>query len=337
MKKPSLTYYRVPNPHVSFHGIANHYIAELKNLGFDVTVSDLDFNRTSFQSGKKTDIGLVHPLFYFSAWKDLEFENILGGLKKYHQKLVGLEVADTTAVSNRFVSWANHDLLNGLVVPSHFSKEAFVKSGVVKTITVVPHGVSLTKASDKFDFLKKENGPIALTFVLNEPVRKGFDLFLELSQLFPEVLFVVKGLPGKSQPMIREGNVMAIQEWLTPEDRASLYENADVYISLHRGGAFELNCLEALCYGLSLLATRAGSILDYCNDENAHLVSVDQWAPLYGPQNDHCGMGATANRDEAVQKLKNILANLPVQKQKIKTDHTWNQVTQKLANYLESL
>ncbi len=50
------------------------------------------------------------------------------------------------------------------------------------------------------------------------------------------------------------------------------YTNSDAYISLQRGGAFELHCAEAAAFGLPIITTRVGGVTDYLEDSFSKLI-----------------------------------------------------------------
>lgn len=50
------------------------------------------------------------------------------------------------------------------------------------------------------------------------------------------------------------------------------YRNSDVFLSLQRGGGFELHCAEAAAVGLPVISTRVGGVTDYLSDDFAHLI-----------------------------------------------------------------
>jgi glycosyltransferase involved in cell wall biosynthesis len=99
-----------------------------------------------------------------------------------------------------------------------------------------------------------------------------------------------------------------------------------------------MHCAEALGYGLPVVATRDGAVLDYLNDANAWLVDVAGREPLY-PEGteDHCGLGATADFADALLKLRNAIAGAEEAKRRarsavkrVRTDWSWRRATQKL-------
>lgn len=56
------------------------------------------------------------------------------------------------------------------------------------------------------------------------------------------------------------------------EELFGWYANSDAYISLQRGGAFELHCAEAASFGLPVITTRVGGVTDYLDDSFAWLI-----------------------------------------------------------------
>ncbi len=350
-----ITYYRPPNPTVSFHLVAEHYVQELRHQGVTVQVRDLLFTPEWLKTTEPQDnsIAIVHPLFYFANWQGLTFPQIVETLQFRHRFIFGMEVADTTSISDRFVSWANHPGLTSLFLPSQFSMQAFKNSGVTTPLVLIPHGVGVDPTGGaqqaaplqqgKFDFLKQEKIPKVLVFMLHEPFRKGWDLVERLIPQFPELLFVIRG-PMKQgvNSITRQENILLIQEWLSEADLSSLYHNCDLLLSLHRGGAFELNCLEALASGLPVITTRYGSILDYLDDTNAHLVKVSKMVPLNPTGSDHNGLGATADLDDAKRVLEQLVAQLPKFKQqaalagqKIREEFSWERMTTVLIDSMQ--
>jgi glycosyltransferase involved in cell wall biosynthesis len=51
------------------------------------------------------------------------------------------------------------------------------------------------------------------------------------------------------------------------------YANSDAYISLQRGGAFELHCAEAAASGLPIITTKVGGVTDYLDESFARLIN----------------------------------------------------------------
>lgn len=333
---PPIAYYRIPDPMISFYLVANHHLASLREMGFRVAVQDLRFPQFSEIPPARRSIAVMHPLFYYRNWGGMSFDDLMCWLHQRHEFIFGMEVGDSTSISSRFVQWANHPQVNGIMLPSRCAIEAFRQSGVRTLVGLVPHGVKIHRASDRFLFLRDEKRTKVLTFRSFDFLRKGWDLVFNLIPRFPEALFIIKGPPtwALSNVMPRVADVLIVNDWLSEEDLASLYENCDVLLSLHRGGAFELSCLEALAYGLPVIATAHGGVMDYLDESNAFLVRVGRLERLYPEGFDHSGLGATADVGDAVRRLREVLSDLRGARERVRTAteeikrmYSWNGIT----------
>ena len=71
-------------------------------------------------------------------------------------------------------------------------------------------------------------------------------------------------------------NIQLINQHLTPQKIASLYQNSDVYVSLHRSEGFGLTISDAYSFGLPVIATGYSGNLDILlNNKNSLLVDYD--------------------------------------------------------------
>lgn len=342
--KGSIAYYRHPNDRISFRLVAEGHIRCLRQSGFSVSEMDLQFRRGDAAGRRPEEIAVVHPLFYYFNWNGLAFDDVIGLLKSRHRIVVGVEVAETTSISERFAAWADHPLVDGICLPSQSSVEAYRRSGVTKPLALVPHGVATHPPSARFDFLREDARPKVLCFMIQDLARKGWDLVVSLTERFPQILFVVKG-PSIDDPekmLLRPcDNILMINSWLSGPDLASLYHNVDCLLSLQRGGGFEMNCLEALAYGLPVIATGYGCVLDYLNADNAHLVKTTGFQKIFPEGHDHNGMGATADVEDASRLLSDVIRNLESEKSKARRSGPltasrfgWEGVTQKMSEFL---
>jgi glycosyltransferase involved in cell wall biosynthesis len=306
--KPTLTYYRVRSQTASFHIVAKNHIAWLRRFGVSVIERNTDSDvEDLYRPEPSTPIAIVHTLFHCTLVDHLPFDEFVGLLRRRHQTVLGMEVAESTRISHRLVSWANHPGVDGIMLPSQFSIETFRGSGVTTPIECVPHGVLTARPSSRFDFLGVDDRPKALFFATRPEHRKGWDLLQKLIPEFEECLFVLKGDDAREY-FGGAPNILPIAEWLSEEDLASLYRNCDFLVSLHRGGAFEMHCAEAAAYGLPVVATRVGGVADYLDP--AWLVDGAGPEDLQiGP--DHCGGGVLPDPVRARDVVARLLAGLP--------------------------
>ena len=71
-------------------------------------------------------------------------------------------------------------------------------------------------------------------------------------------------------------NIQLINEHLTPQKISLLYQNSDVYVSLHRSEGFGLTISDAYSFGLPVIATGYSGNLDILlNNKNSLLVDYD--------------------------------------------------------------
>ncbi|EKD41253.1 MAG: hypothetical protein ACD_73C00790G0001 [uncultured bacterium] len=334
----SLHYYVPENPAVSFHQIGLKYASCLAKLGWDVQTKYMGQGEQA-ESG---ELAVLHPLLYLTQKYKDRFSAFLQDLGKKYQFVFGLEVADSTRISDRFVAWANLDLIKGLMLPSAYSLRAFQESGVKTPMAIVPHGFEAASPSDRFDFLKEIKTPKSLSFVINESHRKGWDMVLKGIVAHPDCLFIVKGPLMKDRPFYeKKENILVINHWLDPSDLASLYANVDFLFAPHRGGAFELNCLEASCYGLPVLASDYGPVLEYLDPKANLFIPVRNEKILWAERKDHCGLGADLDAADVLKCLGDMLVRFEdlkkqslAQSVNLREQFNWAVVTEKMDTFI---
>lgn len=338
------TYYRLPDRKTSFRIVADRQIFALRRKGHTVIERDLRFTKDSLDnpSRDQSSIALVHPLFYFVNWSGVSFDQVMTVLQQRHDLVYGFEVGDTDAISDRFVQWANHPAIKGIMLPSQFSMDAFRNSGVTASLKKIPHGVDMEASDNTFDYLQERPGPKILFFAGADDRRKGLNLLLKISPDFPDCTFVIKISQHGGQVRFRSNNknLMPIRDWLSPAALASLYSNCDVFLALHRGGAFELHCLEALAYGLPVLAPNYGAVLDYLTEQNATLIEGHLERRFFRARNDHSGLEFRCDVRDAIDKLKTVLLELDEHKhrsrtegEKIRQQYTWDRIADLIIDY----
>jgi glycosyltransferase involved in cell wall biosynthesis len=331
------TYYRIPDPTVSFRIVADQHIRALRRKGHVVLERSLWFTEESLNDIERDEnsTALVHTLFYFANWINVDFDQIIKVLRQRHRSVYGFEVGDTDSISDRFVQWANHPGIEGIMLPSQFSIDSFRNSGVTAPLHKVPHGIQVEAADGTFDYLKQDSRPNILFFTGMQNHRKGLDLLMKVSSSFPGCNFIIKANPKNARLRFssRKKNLTIVDEWLSSGALASLYQNCDVFLALHRGGAFELHCLEALAYGVPVLAPNHGAVLDYLNGQNATLISGRHERRFFATKNDHPGRNFRCDVKDVVSKLKTVLLNLDEFKprsraegEKIRRDYSWDRI-----------
>jgi hypothetical protein len=222
-------YYRIPDRRISFRLIADRHILALRRKGHIVLERDLWFTGDSLRdvTRHENSIALVHPLFYYANWFGVSLNQIMEVLQQRHRSVYGFEVGDTNAISGRFVQWANHPGIEGIMLPSQFSVDSFRNSGVTTSLEKVPHGIEIETPDNSFEFLKEHAGPKILFFTVRDHRRKGLDLLRKIIPSFPGCTFVIKTTQCNWRTRFSSGwkNPLVIDEWLSPGALASLYLN----------------------------------------------------------------------------------------------------------------
>ncbi|MEM1112285.1 MAG: hypothetical protein AAGI11_10290 [Pseudomonadota bacterium] len=298
-----ITYYHHPVDSISFSLVAQQHIRAFRALGCKVCPVPLgaDMGRQTVPSDS---VALVHPLFYAKGWDCLPFNDMMRCLAGKHRAIYGFEVADGPQISAELVEWANHPDLSGIFLPSGASIAAFRDSGVSKELVLVPHGFRRVTPSDRFAYLLRQPEPTVLSFFMSDLYRKGADQLQYFVHRQPAKRFIIKtNQVDYFRNLASLPNVEVVSAWLPPADLASLYCSSDVYLSLHRGGAFELNCLEALLYGTKVVAPEFGAVLDYLDDGNAFLVKVRENSRVSSMLYPHAGSYPDLNIEHGLQQL----------------------------------
>ena len=174
-------WYVYPQWHkVSFSLIAEKHVRELKKYMYIYTVDEVAIPNIYPCT---SPLIILHPAFYPLIKYAKHIERIYD---KIHG-IVGIDVADSDRISNLAVSVTNY--CECMIVPSNFSREAYVRSGVTVPVHVLPHGIDdeyFTKPKQPQTFselvrLKRQRHyKYLLFFCWHSEYRKGLDLVLKV-------------------------------------------------------------------------------------------------------------------------------------------------------------
>lgn len=138
--------------------------------------------------------------------------------------------------------------------------------------------------------ISREAFAFLFTFSVDSTLtRKNPDaIFRAFQTAFPSrddnVCLILKSMMKQAQPHVRvafeefkrrvsdDDRIILIEETLSADDNASLYLNADAYVSLHRAEGFGLTLAEAMGYGKPTIGTRYSGNLDFMTEVNSCLV-----------------------------------------------------------------
>ena len=272
---------------------------------------------------------IMQPYFFLMQVYGRKVIGKLGALNR----VIGVDVADTDSISSDAAQIANY--ASALIVPSNFSRSAYISSGVKAPVHVVPHGVDdfwfTTHVSFNFfrgllDFKAKRGVKLIQTWLLHSSFRKGEDIvynvFSKLIKERRDVALVVK------RPMavdvivdeVKNGSPKPIvsipASWLSEEQIRELMDVCDIFLLASRGGGFEHPPLLALARGEVVLGAKGGAWEEYLPD----------WALAPSHRSDiifkdnpiHNGRGVEMEIDTCVSMLHSILDNIEEYKVRVK-------------------
>jgi len=330
---------------VSFSIVAKKHLQYLRRM---MRVEEIDELTFPFTDVFSRPLVLMHPYFYpaevFARHLAHRIPKLWG--------IIGLDVADSDMLSQHAVDLANR--ATAMIVPSRFSRNAYVRSGVRVDVHVLPHGVDpefidRPKSELPFpeilrDLKRRRNLKVLLAYIVHSPYRKGEDLLMEIYQRLrrerDDVILAIKDMHGiildngQKRERIFDG-------WLREHQQIGLYDSADLFLLTSRGGGFELPGLEALARGVPVIAAKGGSWEDYMPEWG--LVPSRPSAPIFDGNTIHVGRGVEMILERAVDKALDILDNLDDYKAKaheyaqtrIRQEFTWPWIAENLKRIIE--
>lgn len=188
-------------------------------------------------------------------------------------------------------------MVDELWVPSHFVRDCYIKSGIIQSkVHVVPNGVDTEKyTSDVKPLDIKTNKKFKFLFVGGSIHRKGIDIllkaYLDAFSASDDVALVIKEFGAGEvytatdiQQLIKEHSkdsselpeVVHLSDELSLEDMPALYNACDCLVHPYRGEGFGLPIAEAMACEKPVIVTNYGAALDFCNEENAYLISAKE-------------------------------------------------------------
>ena len=354
--KKRLTYCYPVKKNVSFSLIARNHIRY--GLGERYYVFHVDVDNLRFLRLLPTNYVLLHPLFYpfYYCWyNDRELQYQLAKIRSTRcDKIVALDTADSDRISDRAVMIANY-LPDVIIVPSEYSRKAYIDSGVKKPIHVLPHGVSDVFFTDIFVIkdhqllfiykkAKNEGKKIMLFFCLHSEYRKGADIVHKAINILRKErndFILLCKFSTHNQPYIDMCDYI-ITKFMNDDELKTLYDISDIVLVPSRGGGFELNGLEALIRDRPIVYPEGSCIEEYAKRIVPELAVKVAFKPIVLPNNPiHVGRGHEVDLDDFIGKIRYVLDNVEELKLKIrerfkeKHQFRWVEIVGKLINILE--
>ena len=332
---------------VSFTIVAEKHIRELRKYLRLYTIDELALSNIYPYT---RPLIILHPTFYIMA----RHCHYIDKFYHYFKGIIGIDVADSDKISSLAVSMTNY--CEAMIVPSNFSREVYLRSGVTVPVYVVPHGVDDIYFEKKKEFryfkdlyeLKKKKGYIYLLSIIpHSGYRKGLDLVLKayakLRRVSNNFVLVLKlGTPNEKLFKVMRGlGGITLHGWLKEEQLIELYDLCDIYLLFSRGGGFEIPSLESLVRGEVVIAPNKGPWTEYL--PKFSLVRCHECPYVLKDNPIHCGKGYEIDVDEAVQKILHISKYLDYYKEKvrkhveekIKNYYNWKRIGKMLANIIK--
>ena len=354
--KKRLTYCYPVKKNVSFSLIARNHIKY--GLGERYYVFHVDVDNLRFLRLLPTNYVLLHPLFYpfYYCWyNDRELQYQLAKIRSTRcDKIVALDTADSDRISDRAVMIGNY-LPDVIIVPSEYSRKAYIDSGVKKPIHVLPHGVSDVFFTDIFVIkdhqlliiykkAKNEGKKIILFFCLHSEYRKGADLvhraIKDLKKERNDFILLCK-FSTHNQPYIDMCDYI-ITKFMGDDELKTLYDISDIVLVPSRGGGFELNGLEALIRDRPIIYPKGSCIEEYAGKIIPELSVKISSKPIVLKDNPiHIGKGQEVDLDDFIDKISYAIDNVDELKAKIrerftfKLHYSWKNIVSRLVNIIE--
>jgi len=230
---------------------------------------------------------------------------------------VFFEVSDTDEVSPLFLSFFGLNPIKALVVPSEFSKEAFLyslkkmKDTVVNIdlppIYVIPHALKPTIYKAQEINIKH---PCVLIICPHSWERKGCDLAVDVvKKLKKEMDFHAIITSFYNDP--RCEGLDARVGVLPDEEFYSLMLSCDVLFYPVRGGSFEIPVIEALSLGMDVVVTGQGPWMEQVLDkDHVYPIRISGKKRYWLDNPYHIGNFFEPDPNSAYEQLKNALLNI---------------------------
>jgi len=316
---------------VSFSYIAEHHVRELRrHLRVEVVDEGALAAVMAVALRAARCVFLLHPFFYPMQVYEARLLRKLGR----PERVIGVDVADSDHVSAEGVRLTGY--AEAMVVPSTFSRDAYVRSGVSVPVHVVPHGVpepylsSPPSRPSRFrelaDYKARSGRRLLQVWLLHSGFRKGEDLAYEVfNRLLRErgdVALAVRR-PFALEVYSEEVDAGRLRPTLSiPAGRLSegevmeLMDACDAYLLSSRGGGFEHPPLLALARGEPVVAARGGAWQDYLPSWG--LVESRRSSVLLPGNPIHDGCGVEMEVEAAVGRLHEVLDDLEGHRAKVR-------------------
>jgi glycosyltransferase involved in cell wall biosynthesis len=249
---------------------------------------------------------IVEPLVgkFLSGAPDVNVINALPvAFEQYrgNSKNIGFTMFESHLVPPTWIYACNR--MNGVLVPTEFSREGFIRCGVKAPVHVVHPGADLPPelpprdetepftffSAFEWDHPHKDPSSLLMAYLQEfepgERVRLRVKTFSRGTSGHENILHHANMLRQKFRPG-KAPEIELVIGTLDTSEMRSLYAKADCYVSTHHGEGWGLPIWEAMRYGVPAIATAYSGNLEFMSPSNSYLVKYQddgRWANIDVP------------------------------------------------------
>lgn len=258
-----------------------------------------------------------------------------------------VRIANTMCESDHVdESWAEKlNSMDHIIVPNDWNRKVFIDSGVIKPITVIPHGVS-TESFPYFNRPKRNTFTFGIVGYLDVRDRKGaLDVIRAFASEFDNnepVRLILKS----SDPtfgyysQFKDNRIKVITDKMSFGDINNLYREMDCFVFPSKAEGVGYPPREAMSTGLPTILTNWSGLTDIAFESIAYPLNpkVFKKRPNFIEQN---GMWAIPDISELMYKMRYVYEHQKEAKEKgrlasqyIRKHFSWNVCAKKLKVFL---
>jgi len=236
------------------------------------------------------------------------------------KKVIGYWVVESSLAAAK--AKATADACTQIWTPSEASAAAIRALGTKTPVLVIPHPVAAPAEMPD----RKGRDTVTTLFAFcpgwerknpEGTIRAWQQAFPKSSALGKEARLVIKArhcgpAAVRLLEIITSGDarIEVITDDITREALDALYARADIFLSLHFAGAFELHIAEAAAWGLPVICTAVGGVLDYLPEDGAELITGTAMAPRMDDELNKSGEWLRPDAEAAVKALQSLARSL---------------------------
>ena len=232
-----------------------------------------------------------------------------------------------------------------IIVPCQWNKECFLKSGVVKPISVVPLGIH----EDVFQFSPMNmSGPCVFGTagrMKGGGIRKGINNVIRAFQkafpVEPDVRLLVKGFTDCDIMKSSDRRIQIVQTLMSEHELCKWFYSLTCFVSGAKGEGWGLMQQQAMACGRPIISVVFGGVTEFFDEKVGYEVKFDL-APARGIY-EGCGKWAEPNENHLIERMHQVYKNRAEARQlgeygsQRVAAFTWKNSTRKLLDTLRDI